>query len=218
MPENERPKLTLIRGLTAEQRHVIHLISNSEFCSGSWEQALSRRDELLRYDYDRPDIAEADVERRMAALMSDIDDALNDLSLLRGSDFPHEAVKKSLLGIGMANVVDDFVGTSTDLAEENRVRHGRQLVDDLWRAAVLRTGTEGVHQWLHERGRPSPNNSDLVRIALYEMNADRIGAALPRVLVLPNSHDAFKPCLIRVADDVETDAETAGALRILFSY
>lgn len=218
MPDNERPKLTLIRGLTAEQRRVINLISNSEFCSGSWERALSRRDELLRYDYGRPDIVEADVERRMAALISDIGDALNDLSLLRGSDFPHEAVKKSLLGIGLANAVDDFVGANTDLAEENRVRHGGQLVEDLWRAAILRTGTEGVDQWLHEHGRPSPNNSDLVRIALYEMNANRIGAALPLVLVLPNSHDPFKPCLVRVADDVETDAETAEALRILFSY
>jgi len=210
-------QLTLVRGLTKEQQNVIKTITNNTFNAGSWKLALERRDDMLRDGYAHPDIPDTDPQGRMAALRDDIEDALRDMSYLSAKHFPHDGIAKELLGIGCANACDEVTQCETELASENRMRHFSELVDLLWRAAPVRGSTESVYRWLDENGRPTPNNSDLMRLALAEMNADRIGAALPRVLVLPNAHDPLKPTPVWVSDDVTTDADTAESLRILFS-
>lgn len=215
--KNNVVTLTLVRGLTKEQRRVLESMTNRELNAGSWQRALERRADMLAEDYDRPDVPGTNPEGRMAALRGDIEDALRDLSYMRGRDFPHAEVREKLLGIGVANACDEMTQCETELASENRMRHYADLVDVLWRAAPVRDSTEGVHRWLDEHGRPTPNNSDLVRLALAEMNADRIGAALPRVLVLPNARDRLKPTPVLLDEAIRTDACTAESLRILFS-
>lgn len=210
-------QLTLVRGLTKEQRRVLESITNQELNAGSWQRALEWRVKMLTEDYDRPDVPDTNPDGRMAALCGDIEDALRDLSYMRAKDFPHAGVSQKLLGIGVANACDEMTRCETELASENRMRHYADLVDLLWRAASVRGSTESVFRWLDENGRPTPNNSDLVRLALAEMNADRIGAALPRVLVLPNAHDRLKPTPVLLDEAIQTDGITAECLRILFS-
>ena len=210
-------RLTLVRGLTKEQRNVLDSITSRGFIFGSWQRALDRRERMLREGYARSDIPETDPEGRMAALRDDLEEALRDLSLLRAKEFPREEIHEALLGIGCANACDEVTECETEIAAENRRRHGHRLVDALFRAAIARTGLDETQNWFERHGRPIPDNYDLLRIALAEINADRIGTALPRVLVLPNARDRLKPALVWVGEDVQTDADTAECLRILFS-
>ena len=52
---------------------------------------------------------------------------------------------------------------------------------------------------------------------MSEINAGRIGTALPRVLVLPNFYKLYNPYLIFMEEGCEVSLETAAFMRLLFS-
>lgn len=193
---------------------------NAQYIYGNWENVLCHRKSMLERDYQNSEIPASNPEGRMDELKANLLEAISSVSTIRSIQFPTEVVRELCQRIGLANVVKDFVegeGETAELADKNREHHFKTLVDTLWNAVGILTDREEVVMWLYDKKRPCPGNSDLICLAVFEINADLIGAALPRVLVLPNFHFTYNPFFIYVDDSVRVDAETAKFLRLLFS-
>jgi len=114
--------------------------------------------------------------------------------------------------LGIIGVAEEFVDgqEGADLVDRNTTKYLLEM------AAYLRTladdivSQEGVDRYLHDIG-IKVHCSDLIRIALFEMNKDRV---YPSILVLPNSHHPFNPFVMLVADSPTLSARVCRLLRL----
>lgn len=214
-----RPHLRLVPP-PSETTLLLERLSGQPYHAGTRDRARERRADMLRHRYPHPNIPPSEVEERMDRLKADVLEAIEATSRMTEHRFPFVRIRELHTSLWAIDAVENFMDGDPDKAErmrKNRLRRLRELVDALWQSAETSTHREGMEHWLATHDRTCPNDTDLIFLAVSEINADRIDAALPRVLVLPNRLDPFNPFYVRLADSIVTDAEIAGLLSSLFS-
>jgi len=198
-------------GKDERDSNVLYIqLASQEFVSGSWERALARREYFIANDLIVPDEFADDP---FAALKNGILLALqyNRAQVNLGQiDIARMLEWGDRLGI--IGVAEEFVDgqEGADLVDRNTTKYLLEM------AAYLRTladdivSQEGVDRYLHDIG-IKVHCSDLIRIALFEMNKDRV---YPSILVLPNSHHPFNPFVMLVADSPTLSARVCRLLRL----
>jgi len=176
------------RSFTDEQ---LARLASQEFNSGSFERALERRDFFLS-DTEIDGNKTVDPEEKMSRLKQAILEVLEE----QGSCFraerlpPMEELEELANKIAMNFGLIDFMAETADpeLPFKNIRKHLQAFVS-LLRKQISVISLEELSFRLQEKG-VDFCNTDILRIAFYEINRDRI---VPLVLVLPNFHHAYKP-------------------------
>jgi len=207
--DDDRPKLRLVRG-EREARVLYANFASKEFVSGSWERALARRDSFIASDLVVPQEASDDP---FEALKNGIRLALhyNHAQVnLGGIDV--ERMLKYGDHLGIAVVAEEYTARTEDpdLATRNMTKYILEMADYLRTLSDDIVSQEGIDRYLHDIG-IKVYCTDLIRIALFEMNQDRV---YPNILVLPNTHHPYDPYVTLIADSPTLPAQVCRLLRL----
>ena len=211
--ENKHPHLQLIAGgkgrsLSSKQ---IETLASQEFNSGSFEKALERRDFFLsdtEIAGDKTMNPEEKIQRLKQAILEILEEQG---SCLRAERLPPmEELETLANGITVNFSLIDFMSETErpDLPFENIEKHLRAFVD-LIRKQCCVISLEELCSHLPKKG-VDFCNTDILRIAFYEINRDRI---VPLVLVLPNFHHVYKPFPVLMIGDFHVPPIVARVLR-----
>jgi len=220
MDDEYYPKLVHSQTFEALRRQrQLDEAASGEFLYHTWEGVIARREDMLRERYRPADIPRDDVERRMERLKADILDALGSRPALRLEQVNVDLVRRCLVSISSASFMIGLPESTEQhvaLAYRNAARAFEEIVD-AFLGTHLAVSLESMHTCMYHHKLTIPDNADLSRLALAEINANRIGGLVPRVLVIPNRIHAFNPSLVLMDDDVVLPEEAARGLRALFS-
>lgn len=204
----------------SEATLVLERLSSQAYNAGTRNKARDRRAEMLRHYYPHPDIPPTEIEKRMDRLRDDVLEAIETASLMTPNDFPFARIRALHESLWACNAIEEFAtgdAGAEERVQKSRLKYFRELVEILWRSAARCTHREGVESWLVANRRTCPDDSDLILLAVAELNANRIGLALPRILVLPNHPHPFDPFYVHVDPSIRADTKVAHLLRLLFS-
>lgn len=208
------PRFQLIQGrkgrsFTDEQ---LERLASREFNSESFEKALKRRNFFLS-DTEINGDKTVDLEEKMSRLKQTILEVLEE----QGSCFRAERLPPMEELEDLAKRIDtnfgliDFMTKTTEpeLPFENIREHLRAFVSLLRKQGPV-ISLEGLSCRLQEKGVVF-YNTDILRIAFYETNRNRI---VPLVLVLPNFHHTYKPFPVLMIGDFHVLTIVAHVLRL----
>lgn len=213
MADHHPPYLRLVSsaGRRALARtELLRRLSDQEFNSGSWQQALERKDYFLHHSLEIHGVPTDDVDEKECRATEAILAVLKQETGLRAERIDRALLKRVTDHVSINLGLIELVETSGDgqTPMEKVEKYMLELADHLWRSGVVIT-LEGLDADLWELG-VHVHNSDLTRLLLWGINSQRL---VPLVFVLPNIYKRYNPLLVIIKGDLAVPTNQTRVLR-----